>query len=103
MPIPEAILNQIKCCFNNDGHFAIQPTSISCGAIACKKCFDDSKEEVIKCFSCNKNHERAELNKAPISKLAEIMVQTYLNDLFEYVETIKKKCIASVKGILIKN
>jgi hypothetical protein len=103
MPIREAILNQMKCCFNNDVHIAIEPITISCGANACKKCVDDSKEEVIKCFSCNKNHEKAELSKAPTSKLDELMVQIYLNDLFEYVLTITEKSFASVKGILIKN
>jgi hypothetical protein len=31
MPIPEAILNQMKCCFFNDGHIAIEPIIASCG------------------------------------------------------------------------
>ena len=41
MPIPEAILNQIKCCFLNDGHIAVEPIYVNCGAHACKKCVID--------------------------------------------------------------
>jgi hypothetical protein len=103
MPIPEAILNQMKCCLFNDGHIAIEPILVSCGSSVCKKCVVGSKEEVIKCFSCNENHKKSEIIKGPLNKVAESLVQKFLNDLFEYVETAIKKCSASVKGILIKN
>jgi hypothetical protein len=100
MSIPEAILNQMKCCFLNDGHIAIEPLIINCGGNVCKKCVVDYNEDVFKCFSCKENHKKVDLKKAPINKLAESMVHTFLNDLFEYVDTILKNC--SVKGILIK-
>jgi hypothetical protein len=103
MPIPEAILNQMKCCFFNDGHIAIEPILASCGGNICKKCVIDSKEEAIKCFGCNESHKKGDLLKAPINKLAESMVYSYLNDLFEYMELTLEKCSASVKGILVKN
>ena len=99
MPISENLLDQMKCSFHNNGHIAIEPITISCGANACKKCVIDSKEEIIKCFSCKENHKKEDLIKSPISKLAESMVQTFLNDLFEYVEAILEKSAASVKGI----
>jgi hypothetical protein len=38
MPIPEAILNQMKCCLFNDVHIAIEPILVSCGSSVCKKC-----------------------------------------------------------------
>jgi hypothetical protein len=103
MPIPEVFLNQLKCCFSNDGHIAIEPILVGCGDNGCKKCVIDSKEEAIKCFSCNENHKKSDLIKAPVIKVAVSMVQTFLNDLFDYVETTLEKCSASVKGILIKN
>jgi hypothetical protein len=103
MPITEAILNQLKCCFSNDGHIAIEPILVSCGDNACKKCAVDSKEEAIKCFGCNENHKKSDLIKGPINKVAVSMVQTFLNDLFDYVETTLDKCSALVKGTLIKN
>jgi hypothetical protein len=103
MPITEAILNQLKCCFSNDGHIAIEPILVSCGDNACKKCVVDSKEEAIKCFGCNENHKKSDLIKGPINKVAVSMVQTFLNDLFDYVETTLDKCSALVKGTLIKN
>ena len=103
MPIPKSLLDQMKCCFLNDGHIAIEPITISCGANACKKCVIDSKEEVMKCFSCKENHKKSDLINLPISKLAESMVKTFLNDLFEYVETILEKCSLSLGGIFIFN
>jgi hypothetical protein len=103
MPIPEAILNQLKCCLSNDGHVAIEPILVSCGSSVCKKCVIDSKDEAIKCLSCKENHKKSDLTRGPINKVASSMVQTFLNDLFEYVETATQKCSASIKGILIKN
>jgi hypothetical protein len=100
MPIPEAILNQMKCCLFNDGHIAIEPILVSCGSSVCRKCVDDSKEEAIKCFGCNEYHKKSDIIKGPLNKVAESLVQTFLNDLFEYVETTTQKCSESVKGIL---
>jgi hypothetical protein len=92
MPITEAILNQIKFCFSDDGHIAIEPIQVSCGDIGCKKCLIDSEEEEINCFSCNEDHKKSVALKGPINKVAESLVQTHLNDLFDYVETCIKKC-----------
>ena len=103
MPIPEAILNQMKCCFLKDDHIAIEPILASCGGNICKKCVIDSKEETIKCFGCNESHKKGDLLKAPINKLAESMVHSFLNDLFEYMELTLEKFSVSVKGILVKN
>jgi len=80
MPIPEAILNQMKCCFFNDGHIAIEPILASCGGNICKKCVIDSKEEAIKCFGCNESHKKGYIIKAPINKLAKSMVHLFSND-----------------------
>ena len=87
MPIPEAILNQLKFCLSNDGHIVIEPILVSCGSSVCKKCLIASKDEAIKCVSCNENHKKSDLIKGPINKVASSMVQTFLNDLFDYVET----------------
>jgi hypothetical protein len=103
MPIPEAILNQLKCCFFNDGHIAIEALLLSCGSSVCRKCVVDSKENVFQCFSCNENHKISDLIKAPVIKVAESIVKTFINDLFDYVETTLEKCSAAVKGILLKN
>jgi hypothetical protein len=66
----------------------------------CKKCVIDSKKAAIKCHSCNENHKKCDIIKGPINKVAESLVQTFLNDLFEYVEIAMKKYSESVKGIL---
>ena len=38
MSIPKEVLNELKCCFFNDGHIAIEPIFIDCGATGCKEC-----------------------------------------------------------------
>lgn len=84
MPLPEVVLNQLKCCFFNDGHIAIQPLIVECGANTCKSCINEANEEKIHCYNCNKTHEKN--ISRPINNLSESMLQVYLKDLFKYVE-----------------
>ena len=100
MPIPEAILNQMKCGILNDGHIAIEPIQLSCGANGCKKCISSSKDDVIKCFACNGEHQKRDVINSPINKLGETMVHTFLNDLLEYVDNSLKKSSDLISGIL---
>ena len=89
MPIPEAFLNQIKCCAFNDGHIAIEPVLVKCGANVCKECIKTT--EVINCYNCNGTHEKKDSINSPINNLSESMVQYYLKDLFEYTKETKKR------------
>ena len=90
MPLHEDILNQLKCCAFDDGHIAIEPVLVKCGANACKECIKTSKEDVIICYNCNGTHETKDLINSPINKLSESMVKIYMNDLLEYAkETVK--------------
>ena len=98
MPIPESILNQMKCCLFNDGHIAIEPIAINCGGIACKQCINDLKEKLVLCYSCKGKHEKHDMLKMRINKLAENTMHYFLNDLFEYVEAIYQRPSSSIKG-----
>ena len=90
MPIPETILNQIKCCAFNDGHIANEPVLVKCGANACKECIKSAEGEVINCYYCNDIHETKDSINSPINILSKSMMEYYLNDLLEYTkETIK--------------
>ena len=68
MAIPEAFLNQMKCCAFDDGHIAIEPVLVKCGANACRECIKSTKGEVIKCFNCNGTHETKDSINSPIIK-----------------------------------
>ena len=98
MPLPEAVINQLKCCAFNDGHIAIEPVLVKCGANACKECV---KGEVIYCYTCNGTHETKDSINSPIIKSSESMVQYFLNDLFEYTKEIKKTIGSKLSSILI--
>ena len=99
MTIPDAIINQMKCIIYNDGHFAIEPIQMNCGANGCKKCINESKDDLIKCFGCKGEHQKKDLINLPINKLGETMVHTYLYDLLEYVDNSLKNISASISGI----
>ena len=101
MPIPEAILNQMKCCAFNDGHIAIEPVLVKCGVNACKECIKSAKGEVIYCYNCNGTHEAKDSFNLTINKLSESMVQYYLNDLFEHAKENMKTIVSKLSSILI--
>ena len=86
MPISEEVLNQIKCCLFNDGHIAVEPILVSCGAIGCKQCVLDSNIEEIDCFSCKVKHETDDLKKSPVMRPIENIVKSNVSDLLEYVK-----------------
>ena len=86
MPVPDALLNQIKCCLSNDGHILIDPVVLKCKGNACKECLSDSKEEAIHCYSCNGKHQKKDLINAIENTVAKTLVDNFMGDLFEYTE-----------------
>ena len=97
MTIYEDILNQLKCCAFNDGHIAIEPVLVKCGAYICKECIKTAS--VINCYNCNDTHETKDLINSPIIKLSESMVQYYLNDLLEYAKKTMKTICSKLSSI----
>ena len=86
MPIPEELINQLKCCLNDDGHIVRDPVVFECGGNACRICINELKLDSAKCYNCAEIHEKKDLIKAPSNKLAKTLIQLNLNDLFEYLE-----------------
>ena len=82
MPIPEEVLNGMKCCLFNDGHIAIDPILVSCGATGCKQCLLRSNIEEIDCYSCKRKHRKQDLINTPVIKQVENLVKSYVSDLF---------------------
>jgi hypothetical protein len=103
MPLNHIILDQLKCCLSNDGHIIIQPVLLKCGGNACQECFQNSDKLEIKCYCCNKNHLKKDLLDSPFNKIADLLVQTSLKDLFEYLEINMKSTIDSLKGFFYFN
>ena len=99
MPIPEEVLNVMKCCFLNDGHIAIEPILVGCGAIGCKQCVLRSNIEEIDCNSCKEKHRTNDLKNIPVIKPYENLVKSYVSDLFEYVKVNLDKTASSLEGI----
>ena len=86
MPIQKEVLNELKCCFFNDGHIAIEPILASCGAIGCKECITSSKTEEIECNSCKGKHSAKNIKNIPVIKSVENIVKLLASDLFEYAK-----------------
>ena len=86
MPLPGALLNQIKCCLSNDGHILIEPVVLKCTGSACKECISDSEEEVIYCYACNGKHQKNDLLNATGNIIAKALVENFMGDLYEYTE-----------------
>ena len=98
MPIPNEIFSALKCCFLNDGHIAIEPIYVSCGAIGCKECIAFSDIEEIDCYSCKEKHPTKDLKTMPVIKSIEKMVKSFVNDLFEYSKVNLEKTTDLLKG-----
>jgi hypothetical protein len=98
MPIAEEVLNLMKCCFLNDGHIAIEPILVSCGAIGCKQCILRSNIEEIDCYSCKEKHRTQDLINKPVIKQNENLVKSHVSDLFEYVKENLDKTASSLEG-----
>jgi hypothetical protein len=101
MPIPEEVLNEIKCCFFNDCHIAIEPILVSCGAIGCKQCVETSKIDEIACNSCKGKHKTKHLINTPVIKVCETIVKSFVSDLFEYVKISLDKSASSLEGKIV--
>jgi hypothetical protein len=102
MPIPEEVLNGMKCCFYNDGHIAIEPILVGCGAIGCKQCLLRSNIEEIDCYSCKGKHKTQDLKNTPVIKPNEHLIKSYVSDLFEYVKVNLDKTASSLEGKIEK-
>ena len=98
MPIAEEVLNVMECCLLNDGHIAIIPILLSCGAIGCKQCILRSNNEEIDCYSCKGKHRTENFKNTPVIKQVENLVKYYVSGLFEFVKVNLDKTTSSLEG-----
>ena len=100
MSIPEILLNQLKCCLNNDGHIVAEPIVLKCSGNACKNCIKDlkAKNVILNCYKCKGKHENKDLLEAPNCELAETLIQTYIGDFFNYIENNMKLTSETLKS-----
>lgn len=101
MPLPEALLNEMKCCIFNDGHIAIEPIQLKCGALACKECIKSKTECEMNCYNCSGTHNKSNYINSTKNKLSETVIQFNLDELFQYVDETLKSVHSNLKSILI--
>ena len=100
MSIHKEVLSELKCCFLNDGHIAIEPILVSCGAIGCKECICSVKEELIECSNCNGKHKTKEFENAPVIIAFENIVKFFVSDLIQFAKLNLEKTTDLLKGII---
>ena len=100
MTISKKIMKEITCCLSNDEHVVIEPIILECGSNACKKCINEINQ-FSQCYRCNKTHEKEKSLKLPFNKLATVVVETFLPDLFKNLEIELKTVTDSLKGKIV--
>jgi hypothetical protein len=100
MPIPEALLNQIKCCLNEDGHIVHDPVVLKCSYNACKKCCSDLVVSTVECLRCHTIYNKNGLLNANNNKAIESIIKLFLNDLFQDLN-LKQESINGLKLLLL--
>jgi hypothetical protein len=98
MPIPQELLNQLKCCLSDDGHISVDAVVFECGGNACKICVSELLFESNKCYSCDQIHEKKDLIKSPSNTLAKTLIKLNLNELFEYLDDKFREVNECLKG-----
>jgi hypothetical protein len=100
MPIPEDVLNQIKCCLNEDGHIVHEPVLLKCGYNACKRCCSDPVVSTVECLRCHAIHDKNELLNSNNNKAIESIIKLFLNDRFQDLN-LKQESIKGLKFLLL--
>jgi hypothetical protein len=102
MSISDSILNQIKCCLNNEiFHIVNDPVVLKCGANACKACINASTDTMIRCFGCNGEHTKVDSLNMPKNILVESVIRFFLNDLLIDLNDSIDNITGLLKGFLV--
>jgi hypothetical protein len=86
MLIEKSLLNDLICCLDENEHIINEPLLLLCGCNACKSCIYESTGSTLKCLKCNIIYEKRALLNSVKNKIAETIISTSLNGLFEYLE-----------------
>jgi hypothetical protein len=98
MSLNTDILKELKCCLNSDGHIVCKPVLLKCGGNACKNCVNSFDEIKNNCCYCNSKHSRIDLNNSPDNKIAQLLKEKYLEELFDILESKIVKITNDIKG-----
>ena len=99
MSIQDSVLNRMICCLFNDDHIALEPVQVQCGGTACRQCISTSEEEILKCYSCKGHHRKKDLMNIPVNRVAESVVHSFLDGIFEYVNNTLENTKRAMKGL----
>ena len=86
MSIEKTLLDDLICCLDENEHIINEPLLLLCGCNACKSCIYESTCSTLKCLKCNVTYEKRALLNSVRNKIAETIISTSLNGLFDYLE-----------------
>jgi hypothetical protein len=81
----------------NKNHIYEEPLAMSCGHLICKRCLKESKDEIIKCYSCGTDNKNG-LEDSKGVELAKQMIKIKIDNLAENVKIEFKNSLDSLKG-----
>ena len=100
MSIQKNIIDEIKCCLDQDGHYVQEPILLTCGGNACKRCRNVSQSvKYVKCYSCKQQHNKSDYKDATINKMMETFINFHLSDLDQELNANLLSLKDSLKGL----
>jgi hypothetical protein len=93
-------LDEFQCCLSSDKHFIIQPMTLrKCGHSACKECFPNHNQKIIKCEKCNVVSE-FDFKKSQVSAALKLRLQFSYENMFQTIEIKTNSKINDLKSII---
>jgi hypothetical protein len=78
----------------------VDPILLKCGGNACKRCLNDTKQEMVDCKKCKIKHEVKDLVECISNSLASLIVKDSLKDIFQYLDKKIEDLEESFKGFI---
>ena len=98
MSLPDYVLNEIKCCLNEEQHILLEAVLLKCGGNACKGCINDPRKASVVCFKCISSHLKTDFTDC---KVAESLIRYVLKDLSKKLDDEIKAMKDHLKGFFL--
>ena len=103
MPLNQIIIDELRCCLDENEHIVLEPILLKCGRNGCKDCIKKSNESEIQCHYCKEKHSTKDLLDSSVNKIADVLVNSSLPDLFDYLEAKLKLAMSALTGLIQTN
>jgi hypothetical protein len=93
-------VDEFRCCLSDDIHFIIQPITLTkCGHSACKECFPNDNQKIIKCKRCNVVSE-FDFKTSQVSAALKLSLKFLYEKMFHLTEKETSSKINDLKSII---